>query len=149
MAVATKHEELIAWQLSDELKSRITKVVKTARAAGDYDFCRQIRKSSRSAPALIAEGFARFRDTEFARYLEMALGSLGETRNQLRDAAQNNYVAGEEYRDLWHLCYRASRASSKLLKSLKRRIEEEEQKKRKRAKSKDPKPGPEANEDPP
>jgi hypothetical protein len=36
MAAATRHEELIAWQLSDELKSRITKVVKTARAAGDF-----------------------------------------------------------------------------------------------------------------
>jgi four helix bundle protein len=142
MAGATKHEELIAWQLSDELKSRIIKVVKTARAAGDFDFSRQIRKSSRSAPALIAEGFARYRRTEFARYLELALGSLGETRNHLRDAAQNSYIAIEEYRNLWHLCYRASRAATALLKTLKRRIKEEEKTKRERTKSRSPKPSP-------
>ena len=122
MATARKHEELECWQLADELKVRIFKVLERPKVAKDVGFCYQIRKSSRSAPALIAEGFAK-RKTEFKRYLEMALGELGETRHHLRDGAQCGHVSPEEYRDLWHLCYRARGAALGLVQYLERCIE--------------------------
>ena len=57
--VAKKFEELICWQLSDKLKVRVFEILKREEVRQDFDYCRQIRKSARSAPALIAEGFAR------------------------------------------------------------------------------------------
>ena len=82
--------------------------------------CRRIRKSARAAPALIAEGFGRFRRPEFARYLEMALGELAETRNHLRDGTHCGHFTIDEFRTLWRICYRAKLASTGLLLYLKK-----------------------------
>ena len=129
MATARKHEELECWQLAHELKVRIFKVLERPMVRQDTDYCRQIRKSSRSTPALIAEGFAR-RNKEFKRYLEMAVAELGETRNHLRDGAECGHFDIEEYRDLWHLCYRIRGASLGLIDYLERCITAEEEKRR-------------------
>jgi four helix bundle protein len=119
MAGVRRHEELFAWQLSEELKLGILKVLARPAVARDYDFCRQIRKSARATPALIAEGFGRFRRAEFARYLEFALGELAETRNHLRDGTQCGHFTIDEFRTLWRICYRAKLASTGLLVYLK------------------------------
>jgi len=124
MAVARKLEDLICWQLADDLKLRIYRIVAKPSVSRDVDLCRQIRKSSRAVPALIAEGFGRWGDREFARYLRLALGELAETRNHLRDGAQCGHIPIDEYRELWRLCYRTQRASSALLAVIKRRIHE-------------------------
>jgi four helix bundle protein len=130
MAVARKFEELICWQLADELKVRILRIIAKPSVSRDVDFCRQIRKASRAVPALIAEGFGRWGDREFARYLQLALGELAETRNHLRDGAQSGHVPIDEYRELWRLCYRVQRASSALLSVVRRRLQEAERAKK-------------------
>ena len=130
MAGAKKFEELICWQLADELKVRAFRVMSRPAARRDPDFCRELRKSARSAPALIAEGFGRWTNPEFRHYLRLAVGELGETRNAFRDAAQSNYVSTEEYRDLYHLCYRASRACSALIADLERKINRDKKRRR-------------------
>jgi four helix bundle protein len=55
----------------------------------------QIRRSSKSICALIAEGSARQRSssTEFRRYLVMALGSADETRLWCRYARDLGYLS--------------------------------------------------------
>ena len=131
MATAKKFEDLICWQLGDELKVRVLRILRRPTVAIDVDFCRQIRKSVRGVPALISEGFAR-RQKEFKRYLELALGELNETRNHLRDGAQCGHVTIEEYRDLWHLCYRARRATLEMHQYLDRCIQEEERRRKKK-----------------
>jgi four helix bundle protein len=124
VAGAKKFEELVCWLLADDLKERVYRILECKVVAKDFDYCRQIRKSTRSAPALIAEGFGRWTRPEFVRYLRLALGELGETRNHLRDGLQAKYIATDEYRELWHLCYRASRACRGLIDSLLRKIDE-------------------------
>ena len=125
MAGARTFEELACWQLSDDLKCRVYRILERPKVAADVDFCRQIRKSTRSAPALIAEGFGRSTRPEFKRYLNMALGELDETRNHLRDGLQSNHLGVEEFRQLWHLLYRASRACRALRNSIQRRIDQD------------------------
>jgi four helix bundle protein len=129
---ATQFEELICWQLADELKMWIYRIISRPRVADDVEFCRQIRKSSRSAPALIAERFGRWTRPEFRRYLQMAMGELGETRNHLRDGAQSNHLSVEEYRGLWHLCYRTTRACRALVADLDRKIAGDKERRRNR-----------------
>ncbi len=58
----------------------------------------QLRRSSKSVCALVAEGFGRQRGSkvEFRRYLVMAMGSADETQLWCRYAADLGYVEGGE-----------------------------------------------------
>ena len=57
----------------------------------------QLRRSSKSVCALVAEGFGRQRGSkaEFRRYLVMAIGSADETQLWCRYAADLGYVDSE------------------------------------------------------
>ena len=112
VAGITRFEEIIAWQLCSELKAQVLGFARRPALRRDMDLCRQLRKSSRASPALIAEGFGRFRPREFARFVEMAIASEDETRNHLRDAAEAGHITVEEFRSAWHIAYRARRAAS-------------------------------------
>lgn len=112
---ARHHEELAAWQLARQLHREVVKFTATGLAAKDFKFCDQIRSSSSSVPANIAEGFWRYRPKDFARFLAIARGSLGETQNQLRDALERNYVQRRDFDRLWNLSQRAIGATSRLL----------------------------------
>jgi four helix bundle protein len=118
MAGVFRHEDLVAWQLSRELRVKVLSALRKSGAARDPDFCRQIRKSSRSAPALIAEGFGRFRPKDFARYLRMAAAELAETANHLLDGVESGYFKPHEYPEYRRLAYRASRAVAALIQYL-------------------------------
>ena len=132
MAGVSRHEDLVCWQLADEMRMRVAAIVVKPDVAPDEEFCSQIRNATRSMPALIAEGFARRGRKEFVRYLRMALGELGETRDRLRDGAQSGYMSVDTFRELWRLCYRISRACSALIAYHVRKIEEEQRNKKSR-----------------
>jgi four helix bundle protein len=87
-------------------------------ASKDFEFCDQIRRSARGAPRTIAEGFGRFRPTEFARYLEFARASLIETQNHIGDALDSKYLTKEEHDELFTLADRAIGASTRLMQYL-------------------------------
>ena len=76
-------------------------------AARDCEFCDEIRTAARSAPDNIAEGFYRFNPPDFANFVRIARGSLGEVRNQLMHAHARKYLNDEQFRDLSKLCRRA------------------------------------------
>jgi four helix bundle protein len=69
--------ELICWQLSVELRRGVLAFIATSPIRHDRDYCQQIRKSSRSPGANIAEGFGRS-DAIFRRHLDIALGSAAD-----------------------------------------------------------------------
>jgi four helix bundle protein len=108
-------EGLVCWRLSHELKCEVLAVIALPPAARDFDFCTQIRKSSRSAPANISEGFGRYVPRDFANYLRIAKASLQETRNHLIDARDRGYVRDPLYSRLVHLACAAERATTGLL----------------------------------
>jgi four helix bundle protein len=110
----TKPEDFDAWQLSWELKERVVAFTATNPAARDFKFCEEILKSARSAPDNIAEGFYRFNPPDFANFVRIAKGSLGELRNQLKHAHARKYVSDEEFSDMSRLCRRAMGASTGL-----------------------------------
>ena len=80
-------------------------------------------RSARSAPANLSEGFWRGKDRprENAKFVTYALGSLGETKNHLRDAFAEHYIEEKEYNEIVALNVRAlqvTRGWYKLLMSL-------------------------------
>ena len=107
-------EEFDAWKLSWELKERIVAFTATSPATRDRKFCDEILKSARSAPDNISEGFYRFNPPDFANFVRIAKGSLGEVRNQLHHAHTSKYISDEEFDELRRLCQRAIGASTGL-----------------------------------
>jgi four helix bundle protein len=114
----SRYEDIVAWQLADELKREVFALTATGLPARDFKFRDQIRDSSASATRNIAEGFGRFRPAEFARFLEFARGSLTETHNSLRDGRDRGYFTAADCDRLSRLAGRAAKATSGLIRYL-------------------------------
>ena len=71
-------KQLKVWQKSHNLTLQVYKVTKTFPREETYGLVSQIRRSCSSIPANIAEGCGRGGDTEFARFLQIAMGSATE-----------------------------------------------------------------------
>ena len=108
------YRELQCWQLASELKRRLYAIIASPPAKRDLKFCDQVRDSARGGPRAIAEGFGRFRSTEFARYLEFARASLMETQNHIDDALDNGFITSAVRDELMRLADRAIGATTKL-----------------------------------
>jgi four helix bundle protein len=78
--------EIVAWQRSQRVKLRVYEITRRPDVKRDFRFCQQLRDAARSAPANIAEGFGRFGNKEFARFVRIARGSEHEVLNHLIDA---------------------------------------------------------------
>jgi four helix bundle protein len=118
MAGVGKFEDLIAWQLSVELRDRILDLTKNGPAASDHDFRNDIRRSARSAPSNLSEGFGAFYPREFARFSRIARRSIIETRNHLLDAQKQECFNQDEINELIQLTFRAQKATTGLIRYL-------------------------------
>jgi four helix bundle protein len=113
MPTFKSHEDIDAWRLATELKEWVFRIIKRSSVAKHFRFCDDIGRSARSAPANISEGFWRGkqRPRENAKFVSYALGSLGETKNHLRDAFVEKYIDQEEYNAISALNVRALQAT--------------------------------------
>jgi four helix bundle protein len=107
MVAIRNHEDLIFWQLTEKLRERVFAFTARSDVARHQDFCDDIRRSARRAPAVISEGFYRFRPKDNANFVRMALGSIGETKDHLKEALKEKYIAEAEFRIYWRLAVRA------------------------------------------
>jgi four helix bundle protein len=77
LASVHRFEDLIAWQLSVELRDEIIRLTDDGQWAcqRDRDFTSQIRKSSRSSPSNLAEGFGAHKAmARLIKYLDSCNG---------------------------------------------------------------------------
>src|SRR5206468_4241031 len=102
------------WQLAHELKLAVFAFTAKMPAKADRDFCHDIRRSARSAPANISEGFGRETHRDFANYLAIARASMMETENHLGDALECEYITRAEHNTLVLLAHRALGATTGL-----------------------------------
>ena len=117
MAVSN-FQNLLCWQLSYELKCEVFAFTAKGPASLDFKYRDQIRDSSASATRNIAEGFGRFRPAEFARFLDIARGSLTETHHHLRDGHDRGYFTDFDHARLSLLTGRAAIAITRLIRYL-------------------------------
>jgi four helix bundle protein len=122
--------DLVAWQLAETLKCEVLSFTESGPAARDLRFRDDIRASSASAPANIAEGFGRFTPGQFATFLGYAKASLVETQNHLIDARDRRYIDARLFSRLWNLAKAAERATTNLLRSKLRQAQEERRRRR-------------------
>ena len=121
MAGVRRFEDLDCWKLATELKLAIYELLERPHIKTDRAFCDQARSAAASAPANIAEGFGRRSDTEFARFLDIARGSLNECRNHIVDARDRKLIDEKERSALDSLASRAVGAVAGLQRHLRRR----------------------------
>jgi len=110
-----RFEDLIAWQLADQLQTDIFEFTSHPPASRDFKYCDQIRDSIRSAKRNTSEGFGRYYPKEFARFLRIAAGSLHETKNHLQDGLKQQYLSAERHLHMKRLCLRAIKANVRLI----------------------------------
>jgi len=84
--------ELECWKEARELKKEVSTLAKTFPPEEKYDLTQQIRRSSRSVTANIAEGHGRFHYQENIQFCRQARGSLTETLDHLITALDEEYV---------------------------------------------------------
>jgi len=96
-------EDLKAWQLARRLMIECHKMADTLPAHERYDLVQQIRRSSKSVMANIAEGYGRYHYLDSLRFHYAARGSLNETINHLISARDLEYIDGALFRELYDL----------------------------------------------
>ncbi len=86
------------WEDSMSLAKKIYVITKNFPK---YDsIISQLQRAVISIPSNIAEGSSRISSTDFARFLEIALGSAYETETQLELSYQLEYINNEQYQQL-------------------------------------------------
>lgn len=73
----------------------------------DFSYCDDIRRSARSAPANISEGFGLYEPGPNRRHVMIAKGSLEETKNHILEGFKRRYIQEKERDELMLLARRA------------------------------------------
>jgi len=118
MAGFRDFRELVAWQRAHELKLLADALLAKPDVVRRYKFCDQLSDAARSGPRNIAEGFARFRHKEFARFVRVAKGSEAEVLNHFIDGHSKGYLTAAELDLGDHAVKKALKAVNGLIRHL-------------------------------
>lgn len=110
--------QLKVWEKSHQLALAVYKATKEFPKEELYGLTSQIRRASMSIPTNIAEGCGRNTDAEFARFLQIAMGSASETEYQLLLAYDLGFLNKEQYDKLNIDVIEIKRMLASLLKTL-------------------------------
>ena len=110
-----------AWQKAHELTLRIYKTTKAFPKEEMYGLTSQMRRAASSIPCNIAEGCARSTDADFARFLDMAIGSASEVECQLLLACDLEYLQKNESDALLEQVVRVKRMLAKFIATLRKK----------------------------
>ena len=90
------YQQLLFWQRARELNKSIYQISATFPTHENYSLTSQMRRASISISSNIAEGAGYSSDAQFARFLNIALGSACEVESQLFLAIDLHYVAQDD-----------------------------------------------------
>jgi four helix bundle protein len=111
--------QLKVWEKSHVLTLEIYKVTKRFPSDELYELTSQLRRTSASIVAKIAEGCGRNGDAELARFIHIASGSASETEYHLLLARDLGYLAVEGYARLNDLVCEIKRMLSAFAQTVK------------------------------
>lgn len=93
-------QDLLVWQKAHQLVLDVYRYTATFPAEERYSLTSQMRRAAVSIPSNIAEGSGRRGDAEFARFLDVALGSATELEYQLLLARDLWFIDDETHQQL-------------------------------------------------
>ncbi len=91
--------ELQVWQKAHQLTLDIYKLSREFPETERYGLVSQLRRACSSVPTNISEGCGRESLSEFARFLEIAMGSACEVEYQLILAKDLGYISENKYQE--------------------------------------------------
>ena len=92
------YKDLKLWVKSHEITLKIYSITRCFPKEEIYSLTSQIRRCSSSMPANIAEGCGKNSNTDFGRFLNIALGSANETEYFLLLAKDLGYLTIDDHR---------------------------------------------------
>lgn len=92
-----RFEELNIWKLALKITKEIYDLTAKKEFSKDFKLRDQVRGAIISVSSNIVEGFEKNNNNEFIRFLKIAKGSAGETRNQLYIALAVKYITQSEF----------------------------------------------------
>src|SRR5215210_3910798 len=96
-----KFEKLEVWQKAVEFADLVYSVTRTFPADERFGLTNQMRRAAVSVSATIAEGGSRISNIDFARFVEIATGSLFEVVSQATIAKRQGFLAEENFRQIY------------------------------------------------
>ena len=118
MGTVKEFEDFEVWKKSIDLAVLIYKLTMVEPLSKDYSLKDQIRRASTSVSNNIAEGFEYGNNKQFARFLRIAKGSLGEVRSQIVVLKRLNYISEEDYQNIYGECKSISKQIYSLINYL-------------------------------
>jgi four helix bundle protein len=127
MSKYQSYRDLIVWQESINLVENIYQTTKSFPKEEMFGLTSQIRRSSVSIPANIAEGYGRNHTKEYLNHLSIANGSLSELETHIIISLRLNYINEENYHIIWNHLQTIGKLLYGLRKSLNSSLNEEKQ----------------------
>ena len=114
-------EKLTAWQKAVEYADLVYRVTQGFPREERFGLANQLRRSAVSVSSNIAEGSSRSSRTDFARFVEIAYGSLLESVSELEIAKRQKLLAKEMFEAAYTNAEDLAKMLSGFRRSLKKR----------------------------
>jgi four helix bundle protein len=111
-------EKLNVWQEAIRFADAVYKITKKFPAHERFGLTNQMRRAAVSISSNIAEGSSRVSRVDFARYVEIATGSLFEVVSQTKVALNQQLLSQADYEQIAGAAEKQCRMLSGLRKSL-------------------------------
>ncbi|MDO5980868.1 four helix bundle protein [Flavivirga spongiicola] len=95
-----RFKDLEIWKRSRSFCSEIYSITSKFPESEKFGLTNQLRRASVSIPSNIAEGSSRQSNKDFARFLQITLGSAYEIETQLLIASDLGFINNEELKEL-------------------------------------------------
>ena len=111
-------EKLDVWQKSVDLADEVYRLTRNFPDYEKFGLASQMRRAAVSISSNIAEGSGRESKKDFARFLQIAYGSVMEVVSQLHIAQRQEFILKEDARIVYQNCEEIARMISGLKRSL-------------------------------
>ncbi|MDT8301626.1 MAG: four helix bundle protein [Sedimentisphaerales bacterium] len=112
------YKKLIVWHKADDLAYQVYIATKDFPKEELYGITSQLRRAVLSVPTNIVEGYGRQGKNELRHFVNIALGSLAETKYLLDFSSKLNYLNTNQYKSLQELAQEVGKLLWKFYKSL-------------------------------
>ena len=111
-------EKLDVWQEAINFADLVYAFTRKFPDNERFGLTNQMRRAAISISSNIAEGCSRSSRTDFARFIEIATGSLFEVISQATISKRQGFLSEGDFKNLYSACEKQSKMLSGLRKSL-------------------------------
>lgn len=91
------YKDIKVWEKAHHYAIKVYAITKDFPKEEQYNLVSQLRRAATSIPTNIAEGAGKFTNIDFARYLQISLGSTHEVEYLLLLAYDLGFIAKENF----------------------------------------------------